>query len=590
MNTTLSAPRGNIPRTPVDLSAVIKYFAKHPYFCAFLICLLLNPLYYCSLTYIPENAVEFETFVILLCGFVFFFRHCRQSDSRRKKGAIKIGFVLFMAVVLTGAYFYQTAGQPILWMFLGGSILLFFLYFFLHQSEYRLQWNALLILGMSFLQKIIYVIFTSVYTRQHDVRSFSDDYKGHAGYIQYLLDFHHLPDFDPRTHYQFYHPPLHHTISAVWIGLQKICFGISAETAQESLQTLSLFYAMAIVITGYCILRHFDLKGMALYFPLIIIAFHPTFILFSGSINNDPLSVVWMMGAVLCTLKWYRNQTSTNILKIALCVGLGMMTKLSAAAVAIPIAIVFAVVLFQKIRHRKYKIFGQYGAFLGVCIPLGLWYPLRNYLKFGLPFTYVQQLSTTETQYLGDQSFWSRITDFSLWQFDSVFEQFLSLDENGLLVGYNEKNPLIAVLKNFIFGEYINESIFVPDTWMASIAVLFFWVAFALAVLAFIAMIIVLFLRCEMRSLEKTLLVTFYGVLMISLYCLSESMPFVCSMNSRYITPNVIIPAVCMGICLQKAQHTFPKKVSVLLYSSVGVLTLGFAALSLIVYLYVGIS
>ena len=151
----------------------------------------------------------------------------------------------------------------------------------------------------------------------------------------------------PRGHWQFYHPPLHHMISALWLWLSEHVFGISNAAAQESLQTLSLFYAMAIVITAYRILRHFRLEGIALYVPLAVVAFHPSFILFSGSINNDALSVVFILGAVLWTLKWYEKQTWEGIVKIALCIGLGMMTKLSAAMVAIPVAAVFLVVALE---------------------------------------------------------------------------------------------------------------------------------------------------------------------------------------------------------------------------------------------------
>ena len=179
-----------------------------------------------------------------------------------------------------------------------------------------------------------------------------------------------------------------------------------------------------------------------------MIAFHPSFILFSGSINNDVLSVAFLLGAVLWTLKWYEKQTWEGILKIALYMGLGMMTKLSVALAAFPIGAVFLVVLVRRCKAKNWRIFGQYGAFLGICAPLGLWYPIRNLVRFGVPLNYVQEMSVKSDQYLGDQSFLSRALDFSPHQVAKVFEQWLHYDASG----YNEYNPLITLLKNAVFG------------------------------------------------------------------------------------------------------------------------------------------
>ena len=274
-------------------------------------------------------------------------------------------------------------------------------------------------------------------------------------------------------------------ISALWLWLSEHVFGISNAAAQESLQTLSLFYAMAIVITAYRILRHFRLEGMALYVPLAVVAFHPSFILFSGSINNDALSVVFILGAVLWTLKWYEKQTWEGIVKIALCIGLGMMTKLSAAMVAIPVAAVFLVVLARQLRQRNWRILGQLGGFAVICFPLGLWYPVRNLVRFGVPLTYVQEMPENSVQYLGEQLFLSRILDFSPHQVASVFEQWVQRTGGS----YNEYNPLIALLKNAMFGEYINEYTLDCSLWRILTGVVLFRLNVVLAAAALAAML-----------------------------------------------------------------------------------------------------
>ena len=375
---------------------------RHPYLCSLFVCLLLNALYFGGEAYLAQNAVLLETLALLAAGAAVLWRLVRYQPQK-KPTAVCVS-VVYTLLVLAGAWCYHEARHSGLWVLVGGCAVLSGL-FWLTRKQYHNQRRrvSLLLLGTSFLLKFFYVCYTPITRRQHDVGKFGDA-DNHAGYITYLLQHHQLPDFDPRGHWQFYHPPLHHMISALWLWLSEHVFGISNAAAQESLQTLPLFYAMAIVITAYRILRHFRLEGMALYVPLAVVAFHPSFILFSGSINNDALSVVFILGAVLWTLKWYEKQTWESIVKIALCIGLGMMTKLSAAMVAIPVAAVFLVVLARQLRQRNWRILGQLGGFAVICFPLGLWYPVRNLVRFGVPLTYVQEMPENSVQYLGEQS------------------------------------------------------------------------------------------------------------------------------------------------------------------------------------------
>ena len=327
---------------------------RHPYLCSLLFCLLLNPLYFGSENGIPANALMLETVALLIIGFYLLWRLVRYQPHRRiPAAAAGIGFTV---LVLLGAEQYRKAVHPGLWLMLGGcAILAGILWLTRKQAQNQRRRISLFLIGSSFFLRLFYVCYTLITRRQHDVGRFGDE-NNHAGYITYLLEHHCLPDFDPRDHWQFYHPPLHHAISAVWLWLSENVFGIGSEVAQESLQTLTLFYATAVIITAYRILRHFRLEGSALYFPLAVIAFHPSFILFSGSINNDVLSVAFLLGAVLWTLKWYEKQTWEGILKIALYMGLGMMTKLSVALAAFPIGAVCLVVLVRRCKAKNWRI------------------------------------------------------------------------------------------------------------------------------------------------------------------------------------------------------------------------------------------
>lgn len=541
--------KASLCSTESCIQKLLQALGAHPYLSALLICLLINPFYLGSAENVPGKALMLEVLAVLAVGggiLLWLYR----LGKLRKKAAIAAG-VVFLLLTGLGTKLYSQSERKGLWMLLGGCGILLVLFFLTrNQKQNQTQRTALLLMGISFFLKFYYVFYTSVYKRQHDVSKFGGN-KGHTGYIEYLLFHHSLPDFDPRERWQFYHPPLHHAISALWIDLSENFLGVGHDAARESLQTLTLFYAMAILITSYRILRHFKLQGMGLYAPLLLLAFHPSFTLFSGSINNDVLSVVFILGAVLCTLQWYDSPTMKGILKIALCVGLGMMTKMSAALVAVPIAVVFLVVLVQKLRRREWNILGQYGAFAAICVPLGLWYPIRNLVRFGVPLTYVQELDPGLRQYIGDQDFLSRMTDFSPKQFRSVFEQWLQKDGTG----YNEYNPLVALLKNALFGEYINESTLVYNQAAISLATVFFWLNVLLAAAALVCMVVLCFRKCIMDKVQKIFFVSFYLVMMVNFYYLAASSPFTCSMNFRYITPTVLIGALFFGIAVQKLRQ-----------------------------------
>ena len=555
---------------------------RHPYICSLLFCLLLNPLYFGSENGIPANALMLETVALLIIGFYLLWRLVRYQPHRRiPAAAAGIGFTV---LVLLGAEQYRKAVHPGLWLMLGGcAILAGILWLTRKQAQNQRRRISLFLIGSSFFLRLFYVCYTLITRRQHDVGRFGDE-NNHAGYITYLLEHHCLPDFDPRDHWQFYHPPLHHAISAVWLWLSENVFGIGSEVAQESLQTLTLFYATAVIITAYRILRHFRLEGSALYFPLAVIAFHPSFILFSGSINNDVLSVAFLLGAVLWTLKWYEKQTWEGILKIALYMGLGMMTKLSVALAAFPIGAVFLVVLVRRCKAKNWRIFGQYGAFLGICAPLGLWYPIRNLVRFGVPLNYVQEMSVKSDQYLGDQSFLSRVLDFSPHQVAKVFEQWLHYDASG----YTEYNPLITLLKNAVFGEYINQYTVDGQPLAFSLGVALFWTEVLLAAAAFAAMVWMFWRRHKtLGRLPGLFLAGFYGVLLFSFYQLAASAPFTCSMNYRYITPTCVIGAVFLGLAFQRLRQ-IEKPVCRWLYRIGYALCGGFAVFAALFYVKLG--
>ena len=546
------------------------FLGKYPYLSAFLVCIGLNPFFFGADINIPNNMLWLTTFIMAGIFAVFLYkRHDRLAV---------IYAVLSGIFWVIGSILYTQSEHPALWHFFGGVILLA-LYYYFSDGKSSEKKTSLLIMGTGFFLKLYYVLETSVYTRQHDVEYFGE-WDGHAGYITYLIDNHHLCDTDVTEHWQFAHPPLHHILGALWIEINEKIFHTGYDPARESLQMLTLFYSMCVMILSYKILKYFKLKGNLLYIALGIINFHPAFILFSGSINNDILALVFIMGAVLNALKWYQNPDLWQIMKLAVCIGLGMMTKLSAGIIAPPTALLFLIIFIKKCKTDWKELLKQFLCFSGVCVPLGLWYPVRSWLKWDIPVLYVHEIDEGELQYITDKNFWERITDFSLYQFQNPYEQWLWQDETGALQNYNEFNPLTALLKTSLFGEGLNESLFGGTSFVNYISVIFFWVNVLIAGTALISMLAMLFVKTSMKAGEKLFFLSFYLCMMGNFYSMSEKYPLVCTMNFRYITPTVIIGTLFLTLMLKK----FKKPVHI----TASILTASFVLCSMIIYLTAG--
>ena len=538
------------------VSGIFGIFAAHPYLSAFLICII------CTTPFCASSSNITSAFFIIM--YLFFCvstglvvpRICKKHKLKDPLPVI----LTFVASAIGAPFFlyFRNRENKLMFLFVYGCIMLTAYYFAFYTKKLSHRFNTLLIMGMSFMVKLCYVLGTSISERQHDVGYFAPSKEaapGHLGYISYLCYNHHLYDGDYREVFQYCHPPLHHGLCAVWTWFLNRILGVDIENAIESAQVLPLFYSMTIIITAYKIFRHFQLKGRALYIPMIITAFHPCFTYLAALMNNDALSWALAMGAVLCTLRWYKAPSTANIIKIALCLGLGMMTKLSAALTAFPIAFVFIIVFFRSLKTSWKKIIGQFAAFLALCFPLGMWFPIRGLIRWGIPLTYVQELPEMD-QTIKGITFWERITDFSFKQVQNVYENWLWRDEFDNPQGFNEHNPLIAILKNSVFGEFINGNNFPDAQYMETICKILFWLGVLIAAAAFISMIVFLFRKTASDKIQIVFLVILHIVLLVNLYILSKNYPMVCSMNFRYLMPTVITGELFLGFTVNSMENT----------------------------------
>lgn len=396
--------------------------------------------------------------------------------------------------------------------------------------------------------RMIYINYTAYNVRQHDLISLNDK-EGHIAYIIYWYNNFKLPNFDPRDFWQFYQPPLHHIIAAMWVKLN-VFIGFNFVSAVENIQVLTMIYSFITTFICYRIFKELGIKGKGLVIAFTLVCLHPTMILISGSINNDMLCLMFEMAAVLATIKWYKNPSMKNIIIIAFCMGLSMMTKTSGALIAPGIAFVFIyrfvmdVIAWKNTKSEKktyaIKVLGlikQFLVFLIIAVTIGMWWSIYTKVRFGMPFGYVPKLSNDLNQYIGTYSVWARFFDFDMGQLKNVFENW----GNPCF----EHNILIAILKTSLFGEYdFSKSV----NYIVQPATILFWLNVIMTVVAVNAMLYVCFKK--IKNVDNTIKI-FFSIIYITIlgsfieFCFQY--PHTCTMDFRYIVPTIIIGAAAIG-------------------------------------------
>ena len=145
----------------------VRIIAAHPYLCAFLVCVGLNPFFFGSVENIPNNVPEIIAF--LISGFlsVVLIKKYKTGELSRLR-SVFIGICSFV-ILLCLMNLFSGSEYKSLWYLTGGCITVFLLYCFSDRKTFREQMNDFLILGTGFMMKLYYVLETSVFPRQHDV-------------------------------------------------------------------------------------------------------------------------------------------------------------------------------------------------------------------------------------------------------------------------------------------------------------------------------------------------------------------------------------------------------------------------------------
>ncbi|MBO4500655.1 MAG: glycosyltransferase family 39 protein, partial [Clostridia bacterium] len=373
--------------------------------------------------------------------------------------------------------------------------------------------------------------------RQHDVGTFSDTELSHAGRIFQTYNGKLLPE---TVNGQGYHPPLHYALEALWLRLLTFT-GLPFSTATHYVTALTLFYSCALTVVCAKILREFKLGKNAFNASLALVAFHPTFIILAASYNNDLLSALLLLVAALYAVRWYRAPTYKNIVILALALGLGMMSKLSAAYIAPAVALLF-LINFIRQKKGKCKLLGQFGVFGVISVPLGTWWSFYMLLKHGRRLGYVMELSRQHEQYIGFRSAAERIT--------GVFHSFsegiwFARADKGYTNSFFEYNIPSAVVKTSAFGEWdMGKGNAVTEIFAYALIILnVALILFSLWCMAYMAFK----KRPGLEKGVKAFLYALWATIVILFVKFCFDYPHNCTMDFRYIAPTAVIGAVFIG-------------------------------------------
>lgn len=387
----------------------------------------------------------------------------------------------------------------------------------------KLSKIMIIILILAFLVRLVYIIKTPYMENQHDIEPNGNG----LSYIFTIYDTGKLPDNNAG---QNYHPPLHQLLAAGWLKIISI-FTQDFETMCESLQFLTLIYSMSLIIVLYKIVKKFKLKDKYKILLMIIFAFHPMFIILSGTLNNDVLCLLLVSWSILRLINWYNDPNIKNTTFLAIIIGLSVMAKTSGGIIALPTIYIFILRMIKDIKKTSKKeiMFKKYMylfIFFGcISLPIGLWYPIRNYVKFGQPILYVMDVNNPDL-YVGDNSLISRLNIFSPEIFKIYCDPWVDF------------NIPTFLIKCSLFEEY---------SWGTN-----FGIIYPIAIILNIVMIVIFaisFINClikkEKRNLEwKISLAILLIFNIISYLGMNIKLPYGCSMNFRYLLPSIFIGAV----------------------------------------------
>ncbi|MFR0801820.1 MAG: hypothetical protein ACLSHX_12765 [Suilimivivens sp.] len=391
------------------------------------------------------------------------------------------------------------------------------------REEKILRW--ILLLGC--IMRIGYTFYNGVFSRVHDVWYY-DDYtqNSKASYLMWLIEREKLPD---TYEGQLYHQPFSYLFTA---GVCKI---LQLMTYDRNIYFIGSIGGKLGSCMASCMTLLFSLKLceelkmkaenkiLAMWF----VAFLPGMYLAAGRIGEDAFSCLFAVMEIYTALKWYHNSNIRNTIYTAIAFGFGLQTNLSCI---LPMGLLVILVLEKMVGDHDAvkKYIGQTAIFAGIAAPLGMWFYVRNAIRFGIPFTYINEQEVGNILWTGEHSLWERFAPIN-WR---------NLISSPYANAYEDYNLSTYFLKSEIFGEFSFE--------MGKVIPYTLLIINLLMTIFLIAFMFRLIIKREKEHDEWALMGMFAFYLLFICYSYYKE-PFGCSMDARYFLIVPILKVVLLG-------------------------------------------
>lgn len=476
-----------------------------------------------------------------ICGVIGYYIYERCMIKKEKKPSVMVPvimigvFVMQCLFVVVGeminCFFVDNKVQwPFtLLLFLGISIVFFFLFKAYNQNKITAEQTISILIFIAFLFHLLYAQFTGIanLARQNDTIQFTNG-GGHLGYIWHVWAYGTLPDVDPRTMWEFSQPPLYYLLSGYWIKISSV-LGVPILKTSENIQFFSVLCVTLTTIYLDKIMKLMGFEAEKRIGAVLFLSCIPYTTYLSGAVNNDVLLVLLTVMAFYYALKWYENPKLPVLIIDAVITGLLVMSKSSGALVAPAIAAIFIMRLLKDKGSRGKRI-AEYLLYGAISLPLGLWWNIRNVIRFGMPFLYVNEPSTDSIQYIPEYSIWERLFD-TRNQLNHLYIELFNTSENV------DHNIIISTLKTLTFTHSAE---------MMSTDVTLFWgsILYVFTILLVVLMIIFGFIGLWKGKINMhhkiAWAVLLFSYLVFYLY-FNVQYPFVHTMHARYILPVIYL-------------------------------------------------
>ena len=372
---------------------------------------------------------------------------------------------------------------------------------------------------ISFKNSLIEIFISGFFTRLNfifntTIYDYANDVYEHKEYIKYILENNwkiptiSMIEINPIV----YHPPLFHYLCAVFIKCN-LFFENNLENCFKNLQYLLLVINLVTLFFMYKIIIELDITNK---FAFFLLTFVPPMIWLSSFLNNDTLLFMFIFIIIFYTLKWFKNKNIKYMVIIAICSSLAMMTKFSILILVLCLGLIAALLL----KDGTLDLLKQFLCFI-IIFTTGFWFNIINIVKGYSPFLMVMPLETENFR---------KLDLYKLFLIDKyqIVNPFATTNINPT-TNKNNINYFLYVIKSFLFAEKTHEK---------------YRFLFLLILLAFIIIFIVSIIHL-FKFKNKDISILFLKMYIIIsfiihlIYILGS--PFVCTINARYIMPQLFI-------------------------------------------------